>query len=427
LPKSNSNAYEVISMNSKKFADRTTTPLLIFVSILMLAAAALASELQETALHSFRSGNNDGLAPYGRVISDAAGNLYGTTRLGGTSGAGTVFELTKSGRPAGWTETVLYNFTGSVDGSHPDGGLIFDAAGNLYGTANHGGAFNAGAVFQLALQGGTWTETVLYSFAGGRDGQAPQGDLIFDQAGNLYGTTTRGGSPGKGIVFELTPAATKGVAWTETILHRFSFRQGNSPRAAVVFDQQGSLYLTVANGGGSKAGAVLRLKPPATKGGAWTAQTLYTFTGGADGLGPLCNLIFLKGNLYGTTVIGGASGVGTVFELKPPSSHRGPWTETVLHSFTCGSDGCYPWAGLTMDKNEVFYGTTQFGGLPSNGGTVFQVKKDGGVWTESVLYSFDASLDQLSAAGLLLGDGGTLFGTTIGANMAAGTVFELQP
>jgi uncharacterized repeat protein (TIGR03803 family) len=275
------------------------------------------------------------------VISDASGNLYGTTAFGGTDGAGIVFELTNPEGPGGWTETVLYSFSGGSDGSQPWGGLIFDAVGNLYGTTFEGGASNAGTVYELTPgTGGAWTQTVLYSFAGGSDGSGPQSDLNF-QTGNLFGTTTGGGSPGTGIVFELIPG--KNGVWTETVLHRFMSSEGISPRAAVAFDRDGWLYGTLANGGTSGAGAVFRLKP--TNGGAWNEDTIYAFTGGNDGSDPLCRLVLFHGNLYGTTVIGGASGVGTVFELRRPGNHHGPWTLNVLHTFACGSDGCYPWAG----------------------------------------------------------------------------------
>jgi uncharacterized repeat protein (TIGR03803 family) len=418
-------------MESKKVFHCTTPSLAIFIAVIMLTGTLLATEANETVLHHFGVGS-DGQAPYGRVISDASGNLYGTTAFGGTSGLGIVFELSNSGAPAGWTETVLYNFAGSSDGSQPYGGLIFDSAGNLYGTTYRGGTSNAGTVYQLAHptgQGGAWTETVLYSFAGGNDGMGPQGDLIFDQAGNLYGTTDNGGSPGNGIVFQLTPPVGQGGAWTETILWSFYSIEGTSPRAALTFGKNGWLYGTLANGGRprARAGAVFRLKPPPTKGTQWSEKTLYTFSGGADGYGPLCSLILFKGSLYGTTVKGGTSNGGVIFELTPPASHHGPWVETVLHSFTCGSDGCLPWAGLTMDKKGVFYGTTQYGGLPSNGGTVFQLKRESGTWTESVLFSFNNSNNQLPAAGLLLDESGTLYGTTIGSGMNAGLVFKLLP
>lgn len=407
-----------------KRSSNCTTSLAILVVLLFLAGTVFASQWNGTVLHSFGTGT-DGQAAFGRLISDAAGNLYGTTAYGGASGAGIVFELTKSQAPSVWIETVLYNFTGASDGLQPYGGLIFDAAGNLYGTTYQGGSYNRGTVYELAPQGGNWTETVLYSFVGGSDGQGPQSDLVFDQAGILYGTTDNGGSPGNGIVFQLTPE--QGGTWTETVLHRFMTDEGTSPRAAVIFDREGSLYGTLANDGAFGAGAVFRLKPPATKGGAWTEETLYTFAGGAtSGFGPLCRLVLLKGNLYGTTVKGGASYEGTIFQLTPPASHQGAWTETILHSFGAGADGYDPWAGLIVDKNGTFYGTTQFGGHSSRAGTVFQLKQESGTWNESVILSFRANRNQISSAGLLL-RGGTIYGATVGSQGTAGAVFKLRP
>ena len=399
----------------------------VLAAILIVGSAAVSAQWKETPLHQF--GAADGRAPYGRLIADANGNLYGTTALGGALGKGNVFELANGGSTGIWTETVLYTFTGGSDGSQPYGGLIFDAAGNLYGTTLAGGASKFGTVYQLTPPaGGTgnWTQTVLHSFTGGGDGKAPQSDLILDHAGNLYGTTTKGGFPAIGVVFELTPPATPGGAWTETVLHRFPAKDGDSPRASVIMDSKGALYGTLANGGASGAGAVFRLVPPARPGGAWSAKTIYTFTGGVDGFGPLSRLVLWKGNVYGTTVTGGASGVGTVFELRPSANHQAPWTETVLHSFGCMSDGCYPWAGLIMDASGSFYGTTQFGGLPANGGTVFKLEQQGGVWNESVLFGFMEPLDQISASGLLFDAGGELYGTTIGDTMRAGMVFRLE-
>ncbi len=398
----------------------------IFCSILMLAGTVLASAATQTVLHTFRSGSNDGLGAFGRVVSDPAGNLYGTTVLGGTAGAGIVFELAKPQGNGAWTETVLYNFSGGNDGAQPYGGVIFDTAGNLYGTTYLGGTSNAGTVYELTPPsgGGGWTETVLYNFVGGSDGLGPQGDLIFDASGNLYGTTDNGGSPGNGIVFQLTPG--QGGAWTETVLHRFLTNEGTSPRAAVVFDAHGFLYGTLANDGTFGAGAVFRLKPPTPQGGAWTEKTIYTFTGGSDGFGPLCRLLLHKGNLYGTTVKGGTDNAGTVFELVPPASHSGPWTETVLHSFATGEDGYLPWAGLIMDKTGALYGTTQRGGLPSSGGTVFQMKQNAGVWTETVLYSFIPRDNHIPVASVLLGGKGILYGTTAGWSGQAGMVFKIH-
>ncbi len=214
-------------MKDKKLS-HCSTLLAIFIAVLMLTHTLAASAPKEAVLHHFFGTGTHGAAPYGRVISDAAGNLYGTTALGGTSGAGIVFELSNPGAPGGWTETILYNFSGGSDGSQPYGGVIFDSAGHLYGTTYQGGAFNAGTVYELTpAKSGAWTETVLYSFAGGTDGAGPQSDLNFDQAGNLFGTTNNGGSPGNGIVFELTPG-NNGI-WTESVLHRFMTSEGPVP------------------------------------------------------------------------------------------------------------------------------------------------------------------------------------------------------
>jgi uncharacterized repeat protein (TIGR03803 family) len=422
-------------MNRQELAVSPILPRTTFVVVLIfteiLASSALAAAYTESVLHAF-TGGTGGQSPYASVVFDQSGNLYGTTVGGGTFGRGTIFKLTPQG--SSWTETVLYSFHPASDGSQPYGGVIFDQVGNLYGTTYRGGAANAGTVFELsppAMQGGNWTETVLYSFAGGsNDGIGPQGGLLFDQVGNIYGTTDNGAISQGGIVFELTPPAVQGGNWTETVLHRFTHNEGISPRAALIFDANGALYGTCANGGGGNSGSVFQLTPPATQGGAWTEATLHTFVD-SDGDGPLDTLVFDQaGNLYGTTVIGGASGVGTVFQLAPPAILGGTWTLIPIHDFTCGSDGCYPWAGLIMDANGALYGTTQFGGLPSNGGTVFKLTPpavQAGAWTETVLHSFTSSSAMLSAAGLTFGAGGTLFGTTIGSSMHAGIVFELLP
>jgi uncharacterized repeat protein (TIGR03803 family) len=412
-------------MKTEKFDPSITQPLAIVIAMLILAGTVVGSEPRETVLHHFHFGT-DGAAPYGRLISDAAGNLYGTTAIGGMYGAGTVFELTNPEAPAGWTESILYNFSRGSDGSEPVAGLIFDSAGNLYGTTFAGGAYNAGTVYELTPgKGGSWSETVLYSFAGGADGEGPEGDLTFDRAGNLFGTTTFGGSPGLGIVFELM-AGQNGV-WTETVLHSFMFNEGYYPRAGVIFDKNGSLYGTLGSGTTFRAGAVFRLKPK--NGDGWTEETLYAFTGGIDGNGPICRLILFQGKLYGTTVNGGAFYNGAVFELSPPANHDlASWTETTLYSFKGGTDGYDPWAGLTLDSQGTFYGTTQNGGGLQDGGTVFMLKQEGGIWFEDVVGTSGLGSDMRPAGGQLLVRGATLYGTTVGAaGNGPGMVFEIRP
>jgi uncharacterized repeat protein (TIGR03803 family) len=271
-------------------------------------------------LHNFDGDNEgvDGTLPLGAPTFDSAGNLYGTTSAGGTSGYGMAFKLTrKAGAP--WDETDMYDFYDN--GIDPAGSLIFDADGDLYGLAAGGGQYHEGAVFELTpnTQGG-WSEELLHSFGHGTDGFQPLGSLIFDKAGNLYGVTT--GAVGEfGTVFELTPGT--GGTWTETVLHVFTKNgtDGLGPNGPLVMDASGNLYgTTVAGGSGTCSGgcgAVYELSPQA--GGTWSETILYSFlNNGADGIGPTSGLTFdSSGNLYGVTSGGGVNGNGTVYEVTP--------------------------------------------------------------------------------------------------------------
>lgn len=339
-----------------------------------------------SVLHSFGSGT-DGAEPYAGLTFDASGNLYGTTEyggngtcsIGGAAGCGTVFELSpKAG--GGWTEKILHSFNDNgTDGYDPVGGLILDAAGNLYSTTIYGGAGGSGTVFKLSpAADGHWTETVLHGFAGGDDGRAPCASLIFDAAGDLYGTTYGGGSYEWGTVFELTPAA--GGKWRESVLHSFndSGSDGAGPFASLIFDGSGNLYSSTLFGGtevcsdSNGCGTVFELSPKA--GGGWTEKILQSFT-----TYPYAGVIVdAAGNLYGTTYEGGlgpcsgGSGCGTVFELSPEVGGAG-WTEKILHSFgVIEGDGAYTFAGLIFDSSGNLYGTT-WGGGTYNYGAVFEV------------------------------------------------------
>jgi hypothetical protein len=340
----------------------------------------------ETVLYTFKGGVDGGI-PYGSLVNDSSGNLYGTASEGGDDrycgyyqvpGCGVVFELSPSG-DGKWNEKVLYSFTGS-DGALPDSGLVFDASGNLYGTTTLGGIRgclfgSCGVVFELTpTSGGKWSEKVLHRFRGGNDGGISYATLILDAAGNLYGTTQLGGGKGFcsgwacGIVFELTPASNN--RWKETVLHRFTGgKDGAGPDAGVISDAQGNLY-GIAGGGalrycqGYGCGLVFELSPRGN--GKWDEKVLHTFTGGKDGAGPVGSPIFdAAGNLNGTASSGGNQicygGCGVVFRLTPSAS--GEWKETVLHTFT-GKDGAYPESSpsLTLDPAGNLYGTTIFGG-----------------------------------------------------------------
>jgi uncharacterized repeat protein (TIGR03803 family) len=370
-----------------------------------------------------------------------------TICYGENIGCGTVFELSPNGR--GWTQTILHDFGSGTDGRNPDASLILDAGGNLYGTTLYGGTGecngggnSCGTVFELvAAAGGEWTEKVLYNFGGNNtDGYYPSGSLIFDAAGNLYGTTGTGGIYGFGTVFELSP--TDGGGWTEKVLHSFTGTDGSSPLANLIFDAAGNLYGTTWTGGSHKqAGTVFELMPTRESGG-WTMKTLHDFGGGSyDGAQPYAGLVFdAAGNLYSTTQTGGTGacgfpGCGTVFELSP--SVRGRWTETILHNFdNNGTDGYEPLAGLTVDSKGNLYGTTFDGGTGAckhaGCGAVFELTPAGdGGWTETVVYSFpNYAAGYRPASNLILDGAGNLYGTTLsGGNDvsgAEGTVFEIM-
>jgi uncharacterized repeat protein (TIGR03803 family) len=314
----------------------------------------LASGGAETVLHAFAGQPSDGAWPSAGVISDKAGNHYGTTSAGGKKNAGTVFEIAADG-----TGKVLHSFTGGSDGGDPVGGLIAGKGGNLYGTTSAGGADNAGTIFKIAPHG---KETVLYSFTGGSDGGAPAAGLLADTAGNLYGTTPRGGENNWGTVFEFAADG------TETVLYSFTGKSdGGFPLAGVIMDKAGNFYGTTEGGGKERVGTVFEL---ATDG---TESVLHDFSlRNNDGTYPSAGLIADNaGNLYGTTSAAGQYDEGTVFEVTPAG------TETVLYSFAGGSDGAYPYAGLTLDSTGNLYGTTEAGGAGTacaNGcGTIFEI------------------------------------------------------
>jgi hypothetical protein len=369
---------------------------------------------------------------------------------------------------AQWNEKVLYSFQGgATDGALPAGGVVFDAAGNLYGATTQGFGFCApaqcGSVFQLtppAKKGDPWTETVLHVFTGNSngDGDTPVGGLVIDRAGNLYGTAGYGGTGdcvllgtkvGCGIVYKMTPPQTKGGKWVETVLHSFpTSKQGYLPNGDLVFDGAGNLYGATMFGGGhgttcndfyQYCGAVFELSPPKTKGGKWTEKVLHGFKGGTDGANPNGGLVLdSNGNVYGTTYIGGyncphnsGQGCGTAFELKLPDKKDGAWAEKVLHRFKRdSSDGGNPMAGLRFDRLGNLYGTNLNGG-PGLYGTVFSLKppfEELGPWVETVLYGF--SDDERGAdptAGVIFDLLGNLYATALGGSTHRGVVFRLKP
>jgi len=385
----------------------------------------------EQVLYSFCSQTNctDGGYPTAGLIFDSAGNLYGTTQSGGnfvgscvTYGCGTVFELMPS-RGGGWTEKLLYTFcsqTNCTDGDYPYSGLIFDAAGNLYGTTVAGGAYSGGTAFELSPgQGGGWTEQVLHSFGNGTDGQGPYAGLIFDAAGNLYGTTEEGGAYSWGTAFELTPAP--GGGWTEQVLHNFDDNgtDGSQPYAGLIFDAGGNLYSTTANGGTHYGGTAFELTPAA--GGGWTEQVLHSFSNnGTDGYEPYAGLIFdAVGNLYSTTYQGGTYNGGTVFELTsqlvttttalttaPNPSNLGQ--QVTMTATVTAQDGSIPTGIVVFKSNGV-----QIGSASLNSSGVAVLNYAGlGVGTDNLTAAYQGSQDWAPSTSNTVMQVVTLFSST---------------
>ena len=398
-----------------------TVLLAIIIVLVTLVTATPAIAQDEKVLHSFNRNGEDGFSPQGSLIFDAAGNLYGTTTGGGEYLAGTVFELTPQAS-GGWTEKLLHTFNGR-DGANPQAALIFDAAGNLYGTTQWGGAYGNGTVFELKQNPeGSWTEKVLHNCtAFGAGGGQPTGGLIFDAKGNLYGTM-RWGGPYRyfGTVFELSPTASG--HWTEKVLHTFDGSTGDAynPFAGLIFDAKGNLYGTTL-AGGAEFGTVFELTPTAS--GVWTETIVHDFNG-SDGFAPEGDLIFdAAGNLYGTTAQGGFFKDGVVFELTP--SGGGKWAVSVLHHFY-GVDGARPEGSLVFDAAGNLYGTTQVGGTDGFG-TVFELNPTAGFWTEE-WSSFTGADGAYAFGGLIFDAEGNLYGTTqLGGAYSYGTVFEIKP
>jgi uncharacterized repeat protein (TIGR03803 family) len=386
----------------------------------LAAQITVGPESPFTVLHSFAGPPTDGSIPFGSLVLQ--GDLFGTAFLGGSLNLGAVFKVSPNGE-----ETVLHNFTGSpTDGSNPAAELISDASGNLYGTTISGGAYGSSNHSDTTLSGGasgsgvvfkldpTGKESVLYSFTGGSDGGDPLAGLIMDQAGNLYGTTRFGGL-GAGVVFKLD------LTGKETVLYSFTGgADGLNPYATLVRDGAGNLYGTTLQGGSFNLGVVFKLDSTGTE------TVLHHFTGGADGASPVAGLIQdPAGNLYGTTPYGGdlsvfqGLGCGVVFKLDPTGK------ETVLYTFRGGADGCQPRARLVRDPAGNLYGTTDTSGACPLCGVVFKLDMTG---KETVLHTFTGPDGRQVDVGLIRDANGDLYGVTEeGGTSDQGVVFKLIP
>jgi len=405
----------------------------------LLATTSAFSASRPKVLHSFRG--KDGADPWGGLIFDAAGNLYGTTSSGGTAcgsyGCGTAFELIPSS-DGKWVRQLLHTFRDNgKDGIGPWASLVFDAAGNLYGTTRYGGSHcrgtgGCGTVFELMPgPSGKWSEKVLYSFCARsqcKDGSSPYASLVFDASGNIYGTASSGGAHDGGVVFQLSGEHGK---WAEKVLYSFCSRpqcaDGSFPYASLTFDKAANLYGAATTGGTYGFGAVFELTQNLH--GTWTENVLYSFcstTDCADGSNPYANVIFdANGNLFGTTANGGSAVGGTAFQLVP--SANGIWSEEVLYDFS-NSGGSFPASGLVFDKAGNLYGTTSVGGLV-NAGTVFRLSPGrNGRWVHTELDSLGGNYGSISYAGVVLDAAGNLYGTAAeGGVRDLGSVFEIKP
>ncbi len=418
-------------VGSTKLASATRGALTLAVlSALLLMAARPAQAQTETVLYNFCSQPNcsDGNLPDSSLTSDGQGNFYGTTYGGGAENAGTVFELSPNGS-GGWNEAVLYSFC-SV-GSYPDcadgynpaySNVIFDSAGNLYGTAIGGGSIGYGVVFELSPTGGSWTEAVLYNFGDTPVAESPAGNLTMDAAGNVYGMTMAGGASGAGTVFELSPA---GGGWTERVIYSPDNESPYWINPGLTIDAAGNIL-------GTTYSTVFELSPNGN--GGWNSSVIHTFAGGAkDGINAVGTPVLDQaGSLYGTTWGGGTKNDGTVYKLTP--GRNGSWTEKVLYAFKGPKkDGEHPWAGVVLDSAGNIYGTTccggNLGGKVANG-TVFELVAPigKGKYVEKILWSFDETDGAGPYGGLIWDSLGNLYGTVDGGgSYKGGAVFELTP
>jgi uncharacterized repeat protein (TIGR03803 family) len=398
---------------------------LLVALLFVLSLASLASTSQ--VVYSL-AGDEDGEYPDTDLIIDSAGNIYGTSVLGGDFGTGTVFQLTPSG--SGYVHTVLYSFTGGADGGQPYKGVTLDAQGNLYGTAVVGGTGGicagegCGVVYKLTKNGSTWTQSVIYNFTGKSDGYGPGSGVTFDKAGNLYGTTPTGGAKSMGVIYELSPS---GSSWTFKVIHTFSGGSDGTGGSAgrLLLDAAGRLYGVCTVGGANGAGVAYKLTLVQ---GTWKFQTLYAFKGTPDAGFPYGALSMdSSGNLYGTTYYSGANNLGSVYQL---ALKGGVWTENLLYSFKGGTDGASPISNVNVDPSGDLYGTTSEGGGRCSCGAIYRLTLPrGGQWTESVVYRFKNTPDGgFVYNGMVPDSSGHYFGSTVhGGTAGEGAFYQFTP
>ena len=403
---------------------------------------------------------NDAAVPEAGVLLGPGGVLYGTTASGGDvvkanctggNGCGTVYELMPIGGGV-WKDTVIYSFTGLGDGTNPTSDLARDAStGALYGTAGGGGPNQQGVAFMLTppTSGTSWPFAVVYGFGATRsDGEQPSEGLLAGPAGSFYGTTFAGGTAGPhhtqtgdGTVFQLLPPPGMGDPWSQAVLVAFPTHGGSAngehpSYGALLGGPGGSLLVATEGGGPHDRGVIYDLVPPAEQGGAWTEIVAASFATSKLGSDPNAGLVVdAAGNYYGTTAYGGSHNNGVVFQLAPPAGGSTNWTYNVIHIFRGGADGANPEAGLIVGSGGILYGTTYGGGAtegcPGGCGAVFQVTRPApgaSTWKEKVLHGFANADGALPYARLAIDSNGVLYGTTLaGGSASRGVVFSVQP
>lgn len=447
--------YTGIGRSFSRIANMSAVAIQILALVtLTFSGSAFAARPAEQVIYSFSTGS----VGLGALVADKAGNLYGTATSGSRAPyCGFVFELSPPATAGGsWTETTLYYLQGGAnDGCNPFGTLIFDKDGNLYGTAQAGGSNNTGAVFELsppATAGGAWTETVLYILpADDSQGFWPEGNLVMDSAGNLYATATKGGAGnapdclgGCGTLFEVSPPTTPGGPWTGGAIHSFGVTasDGSEPANNLVMRGDAIYGTTITGGTGNCTDGCGTFFQFVHSNGGWSENILFSFDYelGTEGAFPFGSVTFdSAGNVYGTTRQGGDecsvsiySTCGTVYELSPPAVSGNPWTSTTLYVFTGGQDGGSPVDTLLRDPAGHLFGTTNVGGVPSKTnttyGTVFKLSPptvSGGAWTETTLHRFLGPTKDDGGSPLtgLIEVNGPLFGTSI----AGSDVYAVTP
>jgi uncharacterized repeat protein (TIGR03803 family) len=411
-------------MHSKRFWYFMTSAVVAFLAAATVIDTATAASNHQV-LFNFTGGHDGGNAATDLVF-DSAGNGYGTTVVGGDAGCGTIFKVTPAAHGQ-WTETKLWSFSCFNDGKNPHGGVTLDAAGNIYGTTVAGGegfctGDGCGVVFELTRDGNMQT---LYSFSGENDGFGPGGRVVFDKSGNLYGTAPDGGKHGMGVVYQLS---FHNNSWQQTVIHAFTGRNDGAVGSLgpLLIDQSGNIYGIAELGGSHQAGTAYKISPV---GGMWVFKTIFAFRGSPDAGFPYGGLIpDQAGNLYGTTYYGGQFGLGSVYELRPVGTG---YQERLLYSFQGGADGSSPTTTLILGGSGPvahLFGTTSAGGNTCDCGTIFKV----GIHTrsESVIYRFGSSQSDGAYPYYSLSmdmNGDLVTSTVAGGTFGQGVLFGIRP